>query len=180
MKKLLIILLITVGFNTAKAQCPVNEMLSNKDPLVIAGLIEANTDCLKQTLVQNPEYASIRVYIDYIYNTSAPWIYHTNLQKEKLFEEFYQTWGTAYPSVTANLPDNKEFDEAVKEMIATDADYFVQKKETRVPLKYQQWLYVKGLKEKHGERNVNILANAAAKIANLPSTNYAAYVAVND
>lgn len=179
MKRMFIIFLLAMGFNAAKAQCPVNEILSTKDPLVIAGLIEANTDCLKQTLTQNPEYTSIRVYVDYVFNTSAPWIYHTNLQKEKLFEDFYQTWSNAYPSVTSNLPENKEFYEAVKEMVKTDPDYFTQKKETRVPLKYQQWLYVKGLKEKYGERNLNILANAAAKIANLPSANYTAFVSSN-
>src|SRR4051812_39740713 len=131
MKKVLIICLLALGFNVAKAQCPINDILTNKDPLVIAGLIEANTDCLKQSLTQSPEYASIRVYIDYVYNTSAPWIYHTNPQKEKLFEEFYETYGSIYPTISSNMPDNHDFYEAIKTMVATDPDYFAQKKETR-------------------------------------------------
>ncbi|MFD2145811.1 hypothetical protein [Mucilaginibacter antarcticus] len=177
MKKLVLIFLVAIGVNTAKAQCPINDILATKDPLAIAGLIVANTDCIKQTLTQSPEYTNTRVYIDYVYNTSAPWIYHTNLPKEKLFEEFYQKWSSSYPSVSAKLPDSKEFYDAVAAMVGTDRNYFAQKKATRVPLKYQQWLYVKGLKEKYGERNINILANAASKIANLPATNnYAALV----
>jgi hypothetical protein len=176
MKKLLIIFLLAVSFNAVKAQCPINDLLSNKDPLVIAGLIEANTDCIKQTLTQNPEYANIKVYIDYVYNKSAPWIYHTNPAKEKLFAEFYQNWSSAYPTVTSNVPDNADFYRALAAMVKTDPDYFEQKKETRIPVKYQQWLFVKGLIEKHGERNVSILANAASKIANLPSnSNYTAF-----
>ncbi len=180
MKKLFFIFLLAIAFNAAKAQCPINEILSSKDPLVIAGLIEANTDCIKQTLIQSPEYTNVKVYIDYVYNISAPWIYHTNLVKEKLFEEFYEKWSSIYPSVNANLPDSKEFYEAVADMVETDQEYFAQKKETRVPVKYQQWLYVKGLKEKYGERNINILANAAAKITNLKATsNYAAFVSID-
>jgi hypothetical protein len=175
MKKVLLICLLALGINAAKAQCPINDILTNKDPLVIAGLIEANTDCLKQSLTQSPELASVRVYIDYVYNTSAPWIYHTNLQKEKLFEEFYETYGSIYPVISANLPESHEFYEAIKTMVATDPDYFVQKKETRVPIKYQQWLYVKGLIATYGERNVTILANAASKITNLPTANYTAF-----
>lgn len=178
MKKGLFICLLALSIGSAKAQCPINDILTNKDPLVIAGLIEANTDCLKQSLTQSPEYASIKVYIDYVFNTSAPWIYHTNQQKEKLFEEFYETYGSIYPTINANLPESHEFYEAITTMIATDPEYFVQKKETRVPIKYQQWLYVKGLMSTYGERNVTILANAASKIANLPSVNYNA-VATN-
>jgi hypothetical protein len=175
MKKVFIVCLLALGMNAAKAQCPINDILTNKDPLVIAGLIEANTDCLKQTLTQSPEYASVRVYVDYVFNTSAPWIFHTNLPKEKLFEDFYVTWGNAYPSVNSNQPDNQEFYDALKVMVATDPDYFVQKKETRIPVKYQQWLYVKGLNAKYGERNVTILAKAASKITNLPTANYTAF-----
>lgn len=176
MKKALIFFVLAFGIIVAKAQCPINEILTTRDPQNIAGLIEGNTDCIKQALTQNPEYQSFRVYVDYLYNTSAPWIYHTNPQKEKLFEDFYKTWGKAYPTMSSATPANPEFYAAVKAMVAADPLFFKQKKETKVPIKYQQWLYVKHLVAKYGERNVTLLANATSKIANLATANYAAFV----
>ncbi|MDB5004144.1 MAG: hypothetical protein JWQ34_2369 [Mucilaginibacter sp.] len=176
MKKALMLCLLAFGITTAKAQCPINDILTTKDPQTIASLIENNIDCIRQALTQNPDYQTFKVYVDYLYNTSTPWIYHTNVQKEKLFEDFYNTWGEAYPTMSSTAPVNPDFYAAVKTMIATDPAFFAQKKETKIPLKYQQWLYVKNLVAKYGERNVVILANATGKIANLATANYNAFV----
>jgi hypothetical protein len=176
MKKALMFCLLAFSIITVKAQCPINEILTTKDPQTIAGLIEGNTDCIKQALTQNPEYQSFKVYVDYLYNTSSPWIYHTNPQKEKLFEDFYKTWGKAYPTMSSAAPENPEFYAALKTMVDSDPAFFKQKKDTKVPIKYQHWLYVKHLITKYGERKVTLLANAASKIANISTANYAAYV----
>ncbi|TSJ40464.1 hypothetical protein FO440_11960 [Mucilaginibacter corticis] len=178
MKKALMLCLLAFGINVAtKAQCPINEILTTKDPQTIATLIENNTECIKESLTQNPEFQNFRVYVDYLYNTSRPWIYHTNLQKEKLFADFYATWGLAYPTMSSPAPADPEFYEALKAMVATDPAFFTQRKETKIPVKYQQWLYVKSLIAKYGERNVVALANAAGKVANLATNNYQIYVA---
>ncbi len=176
MKKALMFCLLAFSITVAKAQCPINDILTTKDPQTIASLIEGNTDCLRQALTQNPDFHTFRVYIDYLYNTSTPWIYHTNLQKEKLFTDFYNTWGKTYPTMSSKMPESPEFYAAVKEMVATDPAFFTQKKETKIPVKYQQWLYVKNLVAKYGERNVVILANATGKLANLATDNYNVYV----
>jgi hypothetical protein len=60
-------------------------------------------------------------------------------------------------------------------MVSTDPAFFVQKKATRIPIKYQQWLTIQNLNKKYGERNIILLTNAAAKIANLPTPNYIAF-----
>lgn len=173
MKKRLLLCLVAFGFGlAARAQCPISDILTTKEPQAIAALIDANTDCLQQALTQNPDYQNFRVYVDYIYNTSTPWIFHTNPQKEELFQDFYAKWGKVYPSMKSPMPDDPEFYAAIKEMIATDPTYFIQRKETKIPVKYQQWLYVKNLIAKYGERNVVALANATAKIANLATPNY--------
>jgi hypothetical protein len=176
MKKALMLCLLAFGITAAKAQCPINDILTTKDPQNIASLIENNIDCIRQALTQNPDYQTFRVYVDYLYNTSTPWIYHTNLQKEKLFEDFYNTWGETYPTMSSTTPVNPDFYDAVKAMVATDPAFFTQKKETKVPVKYQQWLYVKNLVAKYGERKVVILANATGKIANLATANYNVFV----
>jgi hypothetical protein len=177
MKKALLFCLLAFSINLAtKAQCPINEILTTKDPQTIAALIENNTECIRQSLIQNTDFQNFRVYVDYLYNTSSSWIYHTNLQKEKLFEDFYKNWGDAYPTMSSAKPENPEFYEAVKTMVATDPAFFTQKKETAIPIKYQQWLYVKNLVAKYGERNIVLLANATAKIANLATTNYTVFV----
>ncbi|GAA4088609.1 hypothetical protein [Mucilaginibacter panaciglaebae] len=178
MKRVLMLCLVAFGMSMpAKAQCPINEILTTKEPQAIATLIEANTDCIRQALTQNPEYQNFRVYVDYLYNTSTPWIFHTNLEKEKLFQDFYATWGQAYPSMSSPAPAAPEFYAAIKEMVATDPAYFAQRKETKIPIKYQQWLYVKNLVAKYGERNIMLLANATAKIANLATPSYSVFVA---
>ncbi|HWZ36130.1 MAG TPA: hypothetical protein VNW51_08235 [Mucilaginibacter sp.] len=178
MKKALLLCLVAFGVDAAaRAQCPISEILTTREPQAITALIEANTDCLQQALTQNPEYQSFRVYVDYLYNTSTPWIFHTDLQKEKLFQDFYAKWGKAYPTLRSHIPDDPEFYTAIKEMTATDPSYFIQRKETKIPVKYQQWLYVKNLIAKYGERNIVALANATAKIANLATPNYTLFVA---
>jgi hypothetical protein len=78
--------------------------------------------------------------------------------------------------MSSTAPVNPDFYDAVKAMVATDPAFFTQKKETKVPVKYQQWLYVKNLVAKYGERNVVILANATGKIANLATANYNVFV----
>lgn len=177
MKRILILCLVAFGMSMpAKAQCPINEILTTKQPQAIATLIEANTDCIRQALTQSAEYRNFRVYVDYLYNTSIPWIFHTDLQKEKLFQDFYTTWGTAYPTMSSPAPVDPEFYAAIKEMVATDPAYFTQRKDTKIPIKYQQWLYVKNLVAKYGERNIILLANAAAKIANLATPSYTVFV----
>ncbi|HEY9535823.1 MAG TPA: hypothetical protein VIQ77_14905 [Mucilaginibacter sp.] len=177
MKRILMLCLVAFGMSiSAKAQCPINEILTTKEPQAIANLIEANTDCIRQALTQDPEYQHFRVYVDYLYNTSTPWVFHTNLQKEKLFQDFYTIWGQAYPTMSSPAPANPEFYAAIKEMVGTDPAYFTQRKATRIPIKYQQWLYVKNLVAKYGERNIILLTNATAKIANLATPNYAVFV----
>jgi hypothetical protein len=178
MKNALLIGLLVFGVNlTTKAQCPINEILTTRDPQTIASLIDNNTDCIKQALTQNPDYVSFKLYVDYLYNTSSPWIYHTNPDKEKLFAAFYAKWGKDYPTLQSAKPTNEEFYTAMQEMVATDPAFFAQPRATRIPIKYKQWLYVRDITEKYGERNIVLLTNAAAKIANLPSQNYSAFVA---
>ncbi|HTH83141.1 MAG TPA: hypothetical protein VL490_09410 [Mucilaginibacter sp.] len=176
MKNVLIACLLVFGLNVAaKAQCPINDILTTRDPQTIASLIENNTDCIKQSLTQIPEYQNFKVYVDYLYNTSSPWIYHTNPDKEKLFADFYQKWGKEYPTMRSKEPESADFYKDMQAMVATDPAFFVQKKETKIPVKYQQWLSVQCLNKKYGERNMIQLANAAAKIANLPAPNYTAF-----
>jgi hypothetical protein len=177
MKKIVLVCLLAFGMNAAMAQCPINEILTTRDPSTIANLIDNNTDCIKQALTQNPDYQNYKVYVDYLYNTASPWVYHTNPAKEKLFADFYEKWGKDYPGLHAPKPTSEDFYKAVDAMVATDPVYFAQAKATKIPAKYIQWLYVRDITQKYGERNVIILTNAAAKIANLPSsTNYSAFV----
>jgi hypothetical protein len=57
-------------------------------------------------------------------------------------------------------------------MIATDPEFFKQKKATAVPQQYKQWLYVQDLNRKYGESKVLSLAVATSKIANLGTPTY--------
>ena len=176
MKKVLIVCAIALGLNvTAKAQCPINEILTTRDIQTVANMIEGNTDCIKQALTQNPEYQVFKTYVDYLYNSSKAWIYHSNPQKEKLFSDFYQKWGKDYPTLMAAAPETEEFKKDVAAMVATDPQFFKQNKTTVVPQQYKQWLYVQDLNKRYGEHKVLSLANAAAKIANLqtPTNIYA-------
>ena len=96
MKKAVVLFLLAFGMIAAvKAQCPINDILTTRDPQVIANLIDNNTDCIKQALTQNPDYQNFKMYVDYLYNSSSPWVYHTNPDKEKLFNNFYDKWGAA-------------------------------------------------------------------------------------
>jgi|SRR6187402_193575 len=176
MKKVLFACLLAFGMNTAtKAQCPITEILTTRDIQTVANLIENNTDCIKQSLTQNSEYLSFKMYVDYLYNSSTPWIYHTNPQKEKLFSDFYTKWGKDYPTLRANVPTSEEFKKDVAAMVATDPEFFKQGKESAVPQKYKQWLYVQDMNKRYGEHKVLSLANAVAKVANMqiPANNYA-------
>ncbi|RZA02241.1 MAG: hypothetical protein EOP47_07810 [Sphingobacteriaceae bacterium] len=173
MKKVLIACALAFGVTaTTKAQCPINDILTTRDIANVANMIEANTDCIKQAFVQNPEYQSFKTYVDFLYNNSRPWIYHTNPQKEKLFNDFYQKWGKDYPNLASKVPDNEEFKKDIAAMIATDPAFFKQKKETVVPQQYKQWLYVQDLNRKYGENKVLSLAVATSKIANLGTPTY--------
>lgn len=175
MKNILIICLIAFGMK-AVAQCPINDILTTRDPQNIANLIENNTDCIKQSLAQNPDYETFKIYLDYLYNSSKMWIYHTNPDKEKLFTDFYATWGKEYPSLRAPAPTSEGFYTAMQAMVATDPAFFAQGKVTKIPAKYKQWLYVQDMNKKYGVHAIINLANAAAKIANLQSSNYSAYI----
>jgi hypothetical protein len=180
MKRLLFVCLLALGMNaTTKAQCPINEILTTRDPQIIAGLIDQNIDCIKQNLVFNSDYQGFKMYVDYLFNSSATWIYHTNPQKEKLFADFYAKWGTQYPNLHAQLPESGEFYKAMKEMVATDPEFFKQDKRTLIPAKYKEWMFVQDLTRKYGQQAVARLENAAAKIANLPAVNTAS-VAFNN
>jgi hypothetical protein len=171
MKKALLLCLLAFGMNaTVNAQCPINDILTTRDPQTITSLIENNTDCIKQALTQNPEYENFKMYLDYIYNTSQAWVYHAYPEKEKQFAEFYNTWGKDYPTMRSPLPESPEFYKAMNAIVATDPAFFEQKKVTKIPLKYMHWLYVKHMNQKYGEQAVLNLTNAAAKIANQQST----------
>ncbi|GAB2976238.1 hypothetical protein GCM10027049_08800 [Mucilaginibacter puniceus] len=173
MKKVLIACALAFGISaTTKAQCPINEILTTRDIVNVANMIDANTDCIKQALTHNPEYQSFKTYVDFLYNHSRPWIFHTNPQKEKLFIDFYQKWGNEYPTLTAAVPQSEEFKKDVAAMIATDPEFFKQKKETAVPQQYKQWLYVQDLNRRYGENKVVNLAVSTSKIANLGTPTY--------
>lgn len=157
---------------TSKAQCPINEILTTRDIQTVANMIEGNTDCIKQELTQNEEYQGFKAYVDYLYNSTKPWIYHTNPEKEKLFTEFYTKWAKDYPTLNSAAAITDEFKKDMAAMVATDPAYFKQNKATAVPQKYREWLYVQDLKKRYGENKVLSLANAAAKIANLQTPAY--------
>jgi hypothetical protein len=177
MKNALLVCLLAFGMiATSKAQCPINEILTTRDPQTIANLIDNNTDCIKQSLRQNPEYQHFRRYVDYLYNTSSIWVYHTYPEKEKLFAAFYAKWGAAYPTMRSPAPDSPDFYKDMQAIVATDTAFFAQKKVTKIPARYKQWLSVQALTQKYGERSIILLTNAAARIANLPTTNYSAFI----
>jgi len=175
MKNVFLTCLLALGLLTAKAQCPINEILTTRDIQVVANMIESNTDCIKQSLTQNPEYKTIKVYVDHLYNGARPWVYHAYPEKEKLFTEFYAKWGNEYPTLRAQAPTSDEFKKDVAAMIATDPQFFKQTKATDVPQQYKQWLYVQDLNKRYGESKVLSLTNATSKIANLqmPIDSYA-------
>ena len=154
----------------AAAQCPINEVLTTRDPQNITNLIENNTDCFKQALTQNPEYAPFKTYLDYLYNNASDWVYHTYPEKEKQFDAFYAKWGKEYPTMTSKAPNIPEFYREMAAMVAADPQFFKQVRPTKMPLRYMQYLFVKNLKQKYGEQVVINLANAAGKLANLQKT----------
>jgi hypothetical protein len=154
------------------AQCPINDILTTRDLSAIASMIENNTDCIKQALTQNPEYANYKEYLDYLYNTSKPWIYHTDPEKEKQFAAFYAKHGAEYPTMSSKAPESADFYKDMAAIVASDPEFFAQAKETKIPLKYKAWLYVQSLNRKYGEQTVVHAENAAAKVANLQTLNY--------
>jgi hypothetical protein len=166
MKNVIFVCLMAFGLKAA-AQCPINEVLTTRSPQNITSLIENNTECFKQALTNNIEYASFKNYLDYIYNTASDWIYNAYPEKEKQFNEFYAKWGKEYPTMTSPAPNIPEFYRDLAAMVATDKTFFSQTKATKMPLRYMQWLFVKNLKQKYGDQVVTNLANAAGKLANL-------------
>ncbi|HEY0245653.1 MAG TPA: hypothetical protein VGC01_08830 [Mucilaginibacter sp.] len=157
---------------TTKAQCPINDILVTRDLQTIAAIIDDNTDCIKQALSQNPEYANYKEYLDYLYNTSSPWVYHTNPEKEKMFADFYAKHGAEYPTLLSKAPESADFYKDMQAIVASDPEFFAQSKATKIPLKYKAWLYVKDLNRKYGEQTVLHAENAAGKVANLQTLNY--------
>jgi len=177
MKKAIIVCLLAFGVNAAtKAQCPITDILATRDLQTIATMIDNNTDCIKVALTTNPEYSGFKQYVDYLYNTSGPWIYHTNPDKEKLFADFYSKWGKEYPTLKSTEPTSKEFYAAMDAMIATDPAFFKQSKETKIPAVYKHWLYVQDLDRRYGAVAVLNAENATAKIANLQTQHNLAFV----
>ncbi|MEO8886712.1 MAG: hypothetical protein ABI367_11660 [Mucilaginibacter sp.] len=171
MKNVFLAALLALGLTTVKAQCPINEILTTRDIQVVANMIESNTDCIKQSLTQNPEYKTLKMYVDRLYNGARPWVYHTYPAKEKLFNDFYAKWGNEYPTLRSAAPTSDEFKKDVAAMVATDPEFFKQNKTTDVPIQYKQWLYVQDLKKRYGENKLLSLTNATAKIANLQVVN---------
>ncbi len=175
MKNVIFVCLMAFGLKAA-AQCPINEVLTTRDPQNITNLIENNTECFKQALTQNVEYAPFKTYLDYIYNNASDWVYHAYPEKEKQFDEFYAKWGKDYPTMTSPAPKIPEFYRELAAMVAADPQFFKQVRPTKMPLRYMQYLFVKNLKQKYGEQVVINLANAAGKLANLQKTpNYSYY-----
>jgi len=171
MKRTLIICLLALGLNTAtRAQCPINDILATRDLQTIATMIDNNTECIKQALTTNPEYANFKEYLDYLYNSSSPWIYHTYPEKEKLFAAFYAKWGSEYPTLLSKAPASADFYKDMDAMVATDPDFFKQAKPSKIPAVYKHWMYVQDLNRKYGMVAVLNAENAAAKIANLHAT----------
>lgn len=174
MKKVFLTCLVALGMAaTTKAQCPINEILTTRDIQNVANMIESNTECIKQVLTQDEEYASVKGYLDYLYNSTKVWIYHTNPEKEKLFSDFYHRWEKQYPTLNSAAAITDEFKADMAALVATDPAYFKQVKETAVPQRYKEWLYVQDLKKRYGEGKVIALSVAASKIANLPNYVYA-------
>ena len=89
-----------------------------------------------------------------------------------MFSDFYQKWGKDYPSLAVAAPESEEFKKDIAAMVATDPQFFKQKKATAVPQQYKQWLYVQDLNRKYGEDKVLSLAVATSKIANLGTPTY--------
>ena len=167
MKKLMIIifgLVLTVSQKvSAQQDCPIEKLIFATDLETMANLIDSNTLCFKEKIKGN-DYKTFRVYINYLYKSSCPWVYHTNPEKEYLFVKFYEKYGYLYPQITAPKPNSPEFYVALKILTATDPKYFYQKTETRIPIKYTQWLRVQGLRNKFGEKSLLHLMEAVSKI----------------
>lgn len=175
MKNAIFACLMAFGLNAA-AQCPINDVLTTRDPQNITALIENNTDCFKQAITQNLEYSQFKTYLDYIYNNASGWVYHAYPEKEQLFAKFYEKWGKDYPAMGSPLPSSPEFYKDMNTLMASDPKFFQQTKDTKVPLKYMQWLYVRRMNERYGAQTVLNLTNAVGKLANLHSTaNYTAF-----
>jgi hypothetical protein len=169
MKKFIVIFLIAFAMIFKNnAQCPISELIFATDLETMANLIDENTDCFKEKL-QQPDFVKYKKFVDYLYNNSYPWVYHTNQSKEKLFENFYKNYGgLAWPTITSPKPClTDQFYVAISNMVATDTAFFAKKDANGIPLKYIQWLRVRSLKQKYGEASVNHLMASVSKIANL-------------
>ena len=165
MKKTIFCIVLLVFFVTiSKAQC-IEQLAMSTNPDEICDVINSNVSCLRETLNRN-EYRAYKVKINYLYTSSYPWVYHTNPEKEKLFNNFYDRFGYLYPSLISAKPTNPEFYQALKEIIATDPNYFKQVQETKIPIKYIQWMRVKGMCNKFGDASIVRLMQSASKIVN--------------
>ena len=109
-------------------------------------------------------------FVVYTYNASYPWVYHTDPDKEKRFEEFYQEYGKLYPTFISPLPSDPKFYDALNDMVILDPIYFEQTRETPIPLKYLNWLQVKNLTEECGKENILCLMEAASKMVSRQDT----------
>ncbi len=156
---------ITLTSNIGRAQC-IEQLILSTTLDEISDIIDNNVSCIKETL-NKKEYKKFRFKVNYLYKTSFIWVYHKNPEKERLFNIFYQTYGYLYPSLNSIKPNSGIFYDALKEIVASDPKYFYQTQKTNIPLKYIQWMRVKGLKEKFGEASVIRLMQSASKIVDL-------------
>ena len=150
------------------AQCPIGEIISTPSLDTMANLIDQNTDCIKATLLK-PGYEKYKTMVDDLYNSSYQWVYHTQPQKERMFEDFYEKYGKVWPTINSERPseaDDSGFYAALKKMIATDLSFF-KETEDGIPLPYKKWLRVRGLCQQYGAQSFKHLMDSAAKIANL-------------
>ncbi|MEI7688753.1 MAG: hypothetical protein WCI91_01050 [Candidatus Nomurabacteria bacterium] len=168
MKKVYFFSLLITGIlygNVGRAQC-IEKLILSTTLDEISDVIDNNVSCIKETL-NNQKYEKFKFKINYLYKTSYIWVYHKNPEKERLFNKFYQTYGYLYPSLLSIKPTSGIFYDALNEMIASDPKYFSQIQKTNIPLKYIQWMRVKGLKEKFGEASVIRLMQSASKIIDM-------------
>jgi hypothetical protein len=153
MKKITLLLFVFIWMYECKAQCPISEVIAayNSGADSTARLIDKNSECIRQAL-QKPGNGKYQTMIDNLYHSSTPWVYHTDTAKEKLFNDFYNTWGKLWPTVRAEKPEksqNEDFYKAIDALSATDPSFF-KEKDDGVPINYIHWLAVQSLNKKFG------------------------------
>jgi len=129
----------------------------------IASLIEENAPGIKKSL-QNGKYVEFKKVVNRLYNTSAPWVYHTD-PHEKMFIDFYNKVGHLYPKPTSPKPEGI-FAEELALMVSKKPKYLAKRNSKGIPLKYHHWLTVHYMREEYGNATVLKLMKATSKIVN--------------